>query len=92
MDLNQVFKFNNLKFTFLGKYDILIATDLAGRGLHVEGVKMVINFDAPKNIQDFIHRTGRTGRAGKKGLAVTFLTNADEELFYDLKEFLIKNN
>jgi ATP-dependent RNA helicase DDX23/PRP28 len=70
----------------------LIATDLAGRGLHVEGVKMVINFDAPKNIQDFIHRTGRTGRAGKKGLAVTFLTSADEELFYDVKEFLLKNN
>ena len=55
----------------------MIATDIAGRGLHVEGVKMVINFDAPKNIQDFIHRTGRTGRAGKRGLAHTFLTNAD---------------
>ncbi|KAM3141791.1 hypothetical protein pb186bvf_006113 [Paramecium bursaria] len=73
------------------KYDILIATDIAGRGLHVEGVKMVINFDAPKNIQDFIHRTGRTGRAGKRGLAHTFLTNADQDLFYDLKDFLIKN-
>jgi len=64
---------------------------LAGRGLDVEGVKMVVNFDAPKNIQDFIHRTGRTGRAGKKGAAVTFLTSHDEELFYDLKEFLLKN-
>lgn len=50
------------------KYDILIATDLASRGLDVEGVKMVVNFDAPKNIQDFIHRTGRTGRAGKRVL------------------------
>lgn len=74
------------------KYDILIATDLASRGLDVEGVKMVINFDAPKNIQDFIHRTGRTGRAGKVGMAVTFLTSNNEDLFYDLKEFLIKNN
>lgn len=74
------------------KYDILIATDLASRGLDVEGVKMVINFDAPKNIQDYIHRTGRTGRAGKKGLAITFLTNNNEDLFYDLKDFLIKNN
>lgn len=72
-------------------YDILVATDLAGRGLHVEGVQMVINFDAPKNIQEFIHRTGRTGRAGNKGVAVTFLTAADEELFYDLKDFLLKN-
>lgn len=74
------------------KYDILIATDLAGRGLHVEGVIAVINFDAPKNIRDFVHRTGRTGRAGKKGTAITFITNSDEALFYDLKEFLYKNN
>lgn len=43
-------------------------------------------------MQDFIHRTGRTGRAGKKGTAVTFLTSADEDLFYDLKDFLIKND
>ena len=60
------------------KYDILIATDLAGRGLHVDGVKLVINYDAPKNIRDFVHRTGRTGRAGKTGLAFTFITNHDE--------------
>lgn len=60
------------------KYNVLIATDLAGRGLHIEGVTMVINFDAPKSIRDFVHRTGRTGRAGKKGLAYTFLTKQDE--------------
>jgi superfamily II DNA/RNA helicase len=65
---------------------------LAGRGLHIEGVTMVINFDAPKKIRDYVHRIGRTGRAGKKGNAVTFLTGRDEELFYDLKDFLIKNN
>lgn len=65
---------------------------MAGRGLHVEGVSLVINFDAPKNISDFIHRTGRTGRAGKKGVAMTFLTAHDESLFFDLNEYLIKNN
>lgn len=74
-----------------GLYDILVATDLASRGLHVDGVKMVINFDAPKNIKDFVHRTGRTGRAGKRGTAITFLTNQNEGLFYDLKEFLLTN-
>lgn len=68
-----------------GKYQVLIATDLAGRGLHVEGVTAVINFDAPKNINDYIHRTGRTGRAGNKGTAFTFLTSSDEGLFFDLK-------
>jgi ATP-dependent RNA helicase DDX23/PRP28 len=63
----------------------LITTDLGGRGLDVEGVTLVVNYDAPFNINDFIHRTGRTGRAGNKGTAITFLTGKDEELFYDLK-------
>jgi ATP-dependent RNA helicase DDX23/PRP28 len=70
----------------------LVTTDLGGRGLDVTGVTLVVNFDAPKTIQDFIHRTGRTGRAGMKGIAITFLTAKDEELFYDVKEFLVKNN
>ena len=51
----------------------------------------MINFDAPKSIEDFVHRTGRTARAGKKGMAVTFLTSQNEDLYYDLKEFLIRN-
>ncbi len=66
----------------------MVTTDLGGRGLDVEGVTLVVNFDAPKTIQDFIHRTGRTGRAGNKGQAITFLTAKDEDLYYDLKEFL----
>lgn len=74
-----------------GKFEVLVATDLAGRGLHVDGVTAVINFDAPKNINDYIHRTGRTGRAGNTGQAYTFLTSADEAIFYDLKEFLVRN-
>ena len=69
----------------------MVCTDLAGRGLDVEGVKYVINFDAPKSLSDFIHRTGRTGRAGKKGIAYTFLTPRNEELFYELKNFLAQN-
>jgi ATP-dependent RNA helicase DDX23/PRP28 len=71
-----------------GKYEILVCTNLAARGIDVEGVTLVINFDAPKGIEDYNHRIGRTGRAGKKGIAITFLTNSDEEIFYDLKEYL----
>ena len=56
---------------------MLVCTDLAGRGIDVEGIQHVINFDAPKNIRDYTHRIGRTGRAGNKGLATTLLTAQD---------------
>jgi ATP-dependent RNA helicase DDX23/PRP28 len=75
-----------------GKYDILICTNLAARGIDVEGVSLVINYDAPFNIEDYNHRIGRTGRAGLKGTSITFITNSDEALFYDLNEYLIHNN
>ena len=57
--------------------DVLICTDLAGRGIDVKGIQHVINLDAPKNIRDYTHRIGRTGRAGNKGLATTLLTAQD---------------
>jgi ATP-dependent RNA helicase DDX23/PRP28 len=74
-----------------GKVEVLVATDLAGRGLDVKGISAVINYDAPKNISEFIHRSGRTGRAGMKGKAFTLLTPEDESLFYDLRVFLERN-
>merc|ERR1719277_1915630 len=71
-----------------GRYDVLVATDVAGRGLDIEGVMQVINFDMPKTIEDYTHRIGRTGRAGNKGLARSMLTPEDQDIFYDLNEFL----
>ena len=53
--------------------NILIATDVAARGIDIEGVTHVINYDAPESIDDYIHRIGRTGRAGKRGVALTFV-------------------
>lgn len=70
------------------KFDILIATDVAGRGIDVKGVTHVINYDMPKNIQDYTHRVGRTGRAGMEGMATSFLTNDDAHIFYDLVQML----
>ena len=56
-----------------GRTPILIATDVAARGIDVKDIQCVINFDFPSHIEDYIHRIGRTGRAGKKGIAITFL-------------------
>eukprot|EP00916_Digyalum_oweni_P008931 GHVL01015043.1.p1 GENE.GHVL01015043.1~~GHVL01015043.1.p1 ORF type:complete len:891 (-),score=214.83 GHVL01015043.1:298-2970(-) len=75
-----------------GEANVLVATDVAGRGIDVEGVTLVLNFDMPKEIEAYTHRIGRTGRAGKKGLAISFITNDDEPIFYDLKNFLTSNN
>jgi len=74
-----------------GAKDILVATDVAGRGIDIKDVSMVINYDMAKSIEMYTHRIGRTGRAGKSGKSVTFLTSDDSHLFYDLKERLISS-
>lgn len=58
-----------------GKTDILVCTNVAARGIDIEGVNHVINYQAPNNIVDYIHRIGRTGRAGRKGMATTLVSN-----------------
>lgn len=60
------------------RYDILVATDVAARGLDVSGVSHVINFDVPMTPEAYTHRIGRTGRAGNEGIACTFVTHADD--------------
>jgi ATP-dependent RNA helicase DDX23/PRP28 len=74
------------------KYDILVCTNVAARGIDVTGVTLVVNFDCPDNIHDYVHRIGRTGRANMKGKAITFIGKKDEGIFYDLREYLEKNN
>ncbi|KAF6213821.1 hypothetical protein GE061_011543 [Apolygus lucorum] len=72
-----------------GGKDILVATDVAGRGIDIKDVSMVINYDMAKTIEDYTHRIGRTGRAGKTGVAVSFITKDDSALFYDLKQTIL---
>ncbi|CAL1288003.1 unnamed protein product [Larinioides sclopetarius] len=72
-----------------GSKDILVATDVAGRGIDIQNVSMVINYDMAKSIEDYTHRIGRTGRAGKHGIAVTLITKEDSHLFYDLKQLMM---
>ncbi|MCX6760030.1 MAG: DEAD/DEAH box helicase [Candidatus Nealsonbacteria bacterium] len=57
----------------LGKYRVLVATDIASRGIDVKGIELVINFDLPENPEDYVHRIGRTGRAGMNGKAISFV-------------------
>ncbi|KAK2516014.1 probable ATP-dependent RNA helicase DDX23 isoform X1 [Columba livia] len=82
------FALSNLK---AGAKDILVATDVAGRGIDIHDVSMVVNYDMAKNIEDYIHRIGRTGRAGKSGVAITFLTKEDSTVFYDLKQAILES-
>ncbi len=60
-----------------GQYRVLVATDVASRGIHVEGIAHVVNYDLPQAPEDFIHRVGRTGRAGARGTASTFGTRSE---------------
>lgn len=75
-----------------GSKDILVATDVAGRGIDIKDVSMVINYDMAKTIEDYTHRIGRTGRAGKTGKAASFVTKEDSALFYDLKQVLLQSS
>ena len=60
-----------------GRYRVLVATDVAARGIHVDSVAHVVNFDLPQGPDDFIHRVGRTGRAGQRGAASTFVSRSE---------------
>ncbi|WP_221566795.1 DEAD/DEAH box helicase [Alkalihalobacillus sp. TS-13] len=62
-----------------GEVHLLIATDVAARGLDVEGVSHIFNYDVPQDVESYIHRIGRTGRAGEKGMAITFIAPKDEK-------------
>jgi ATP-dependent RNA helicase RhlE len=73
-----------------GEVDLLVATDVAARGLDIKDVPAVFNFDVPFNAEDYVHRIGRTGRAGASGLAVTLVSGSDARLIGDLEKLLKK--
>lgn len=71
-----------------GKASILVATDVAGRGIHVDDVGCVINYNLPDNCDDYVHRIGRTGRAGKTGVSISFVSENDAFVLPDLEKHL----
>ena len=70
-----------------GNVRILVATDVAARGLDVKGISHVINFDLPKFAEDYVHRIGRTGRAGESGIAISFASNRDAQLLKRIERY-----
>jgi ATP-dependent RNA helicase DDX47/RRP3 len=72
--MNQVKRLGALTKFKSGEKKILFATDVASRGLDIPNVDLVLNYDIPANAKDYIHRVGRTARAGRAGKAVTFVT------------------
>ena len=73
-----------------GEVDLLVCTDVAARGLDIKDVPAVFNFDVPFNAEDYVHRIGRTGRAGASGLAVTLVSPSDTRLVSDIEKLIKK--
>lgn len=71
-----------------GRLRVLIATDVAGRGIHVDGVSHVVNYDLPEDPEDYVHRIGRTGRAGEKGVSISFASEDNAFLLPEIEALL----
>lgn len=74
-----------------GKLPILVATDVAARGLDITDLPFVVNYDLPHNAEDYVHRIGRTGRAGASGVAISFVTPEDDKYFDAIKKLIKKD-
>ncbi len=84
-DMDKTDRRMNLKKFISGEIDLLVATDLAGRGLDIQSIGRVINYHLPKEMENYLHRVGRTARAGRKGLVVNLVTERDHSLISRLK-------
>jgi superfamily II DNA/RNA helicase len=71
-----------------GQVDVLVATDIVARGIDIDDILMVINYDVPHDAEDYVHRIGRTARAKRDGVAITFVSEPDMRYFMDIERFL----
>lgn len=76
------------RFKSENKHNIMVATDLAARGLDIKGVDLVINFELPEDAENYVHRIGRTGRAEQKGMAISFVSDRDVESLVRIQDYL----
>jgi superfamily II DNA/RNA helicase len=86
-DMQQKERTRTLNQVRDGRMRVLVATDVAARGIDVPRINLVVNYDAPRLAEDYVHRIGRTGRAGRAGFAVTFLGDADRNLVRQIERF-----
>jgi superfamily II DNA/RNA helicase len=89
-DKSQDERLKSLAAFKAGEVDVLVATDVAARGLDIADLPAVFNFDVPFNAEDYVHRIGRTGRAGASGIAVTLVTRDDTRLTSDIEKLIKK--
>ncbi|GAB4343202.1 MAG: ATP-dependent RNA helicase RhlB [Desulfobulbaceae bacterium] len=87
-DVPQQKRMKRLEDFRAGKYKILVATDVAGRGIHVEGISHVINFHLPEEPENYVHRIGRTARAGASGISVSFADEREAFAIMDIEEYI----
>ncbi len=87
-DVDQQKRIRTLEGFRSDKYRVLVATDVAARGLHVEGISAVVNYNLPLNPEDYVHRIGRTGRAGASGISVSFACEDDAPQVPLIEEFI----
>ncbi len=87
-DVEQLRRIKRLENFRSGSINVLVATDVAARGLHVEGISHVVNFTLPENPEDYVHRIGRTGRAGASGTSISFATETDAYFLPAIKQYL----
>ena len=87
-DLSQVER-DDVMYRFKsGQVDVLVATDIVARGIDIDDILMVINYDVPRDAEDYVHRIGRTARAQRDGIAITFVSDQDIRYFADIERFL----
>ena len=74
-----------------GKINILVATDIVARGIDIDDIALVINYDVPHDPEDYIHRIGRTARANADGVAITFVSEKEQGKFHHIEKFIEKD-
>jgi ATP-dependent RNA helicase RhlB len=87
-DVSQELRLRTLEAFRTGKIKVLVATDVAARGLHIEGVSHVVNFSLPQDAEDYVHRIGRTGRAGASGISVSFATETEAYEIPSIEQYI----